>query len=493
MRRSTVRVAWVVVAAIAVVGPAPGHGQTSVERGHTQTSVAPGHARAPVTVDRPKAASGHGQPPGAQHAPSELLDPVTAVQLALARHPSLEAAGAALNGAVAALEEAASARLPSLSLDASLTRYQEPMVVAPLHGFDPMRPPTFDRTLAQGGVTVAYTLWDGGVRGARIERAGATMSATAAELSETRQTLVARTLGAYLRVRTAREVVEAHERRVEALERERDRAEQFFSAGRGARVMVLRAEAALAAARADAHGARAELEVAERELARLIGEAPARVAGLPVAAVSLTAGAPSREQAIDRASRGNMRLQRAEHRIQAATAARSEARGLWRPRLQLVGRYVEYAGGAGREQGEWQGGVMMSYPLFTGGARRAAAERADAELRSAIAAREVARLELESAIDAALARLESELARVDALSAAVARSEEVVRVERLALEAGAGVQSDYLAAEAELLNARAALAAARAAVVTARIELARLTGELEVEWLATNLEWESQT
>src|SRR5690606_5736103 len=169
------------------------------------------------------------------------------------------------------------------------------------------------------------------------------------------------------------------------------------------------------------------------------------------------------------------------------------ARGRWRPRLRLVGRYVEYAGGAGREQGEWQGGVMMSYPLFTGGARRAAAERADAELRSAIAAREVARLELESAIDAALARLESELARVDALSAAVARSEEVVRVERLALEAGAGVQSDYLAAEAELLNARAALAAARAAVVTARIELARLTGELEVEWLATNLEWESQT
>src|SRR5690606_7144997 len=344
-------------------------------------------------------------------------------------------------------------------------------VVAPLHGFDPLRPPTFDRTLAHGGVTMSYTRWDGGARGARVERAEALVGAAEAELEEARQSLIARTVSAYLRVRTAREVVEAHERRVEAVARERERAAQFFERGRGARVMVLRAEAALEAARADAHAARAELEVAERELARLIGEAPDRVAGWAFPTVRAPGSVPSRAEVVERALSRNASLQRLERRVEAAAASRSEARGLWHPKLQVVGRYVESAGGAGREQGEWQGGVVASYPLFTGGARRAAVERADAEFRSAVAARDVARLELESAIDAALARLESELARVEALSAAVARAEEVVRVERLALEVGAGVQSDSLAAEADLLNARAALAAARASAVAARVEL----------------------
>ena len=476
MRRCNVRVAWLLAAAAVGFGPADGHAQSVAVAGHAQSR-----------------AGARTQLAESEQTDRDLLDPVTAVRLALARHPSLKAAGAAVDGAATGVAEARSARLPSLALEASLTRFQEPMVVAPLHGFDPQRPPTFDRTLAQGGVAVGYTLWDGGVGGARVERAEALMGAATAELEEARRGLIARAVGAYLRLRTAREVVEANERRVEAVERERDRAAQFLEQGRGARVMLLRAEAALGAARADAHAARAEMVVAERELARLIGEASDRVAAVEVAMVRASGGTPSRAEVVDRALAGNAGLMRLERRVEAAAASRSEARGLWHPRLQVVGRYVEYAGGAGREQGEWQGGVLATYPLFTGGARRAAGERAGAEYRGAVAARDVARLELESAVDEALARLEAELARVEAMSAAVARSEEVVRVERLALEAGAGVQSDYLAAEAELLHARAALAAARASAVVARVELARLAGELTVEWVAAHLEWGLET
>ncbi|MGH7504048.1 MAG: hypothetical protein ACRELX_00280, partial [Longimicrobiales bacterium] len=61
-------------------------------------------------------------------------------------------------------------------------------------------------------------------------------------------------------------------------------------------------------------------------------------------------------------------------------------------------------------------------------------------------------------------------------------------VERLAADAGAGVQTDYLLAESELLDTRAALSAARYAEVVARVELARATGRLSLDWLTTNLE-----
>ena len=55
-------------------------------------------------------------------------------------------------------------------------------------------------------------------------------------------------------------------------------------------------------------------------------------------------------------------------------------------------------------------------------------------------------------------------------------------------EAGAGVQTDYLNAEAELFRARAALAQAHAAEIMALLELARVRGQLTQQWLAVHLE-----
>ena len=63
-----------------------------------------------------------------------------------------------------------------------------------------------------------------------------------------------------------------------------------------------------------------------------------------------------------------------------------------------------------------------------------------------------------------------------------------VRIDQLALEAGAGVQTDYLIAEADLFRVRAALADARAAEIMALLELTRLRGQLTQEWLTVHLE-----
>jgi outer membrane protein TolC len=70
----------------------------------------------------------------------------------------------------------------------------------------------------------------------------------------------------------------------------------------------------------------------------------------------------------------------------------------------------------------------------------------------------------------------------------VAQSEEVSRIERLSLTVGSGTQSDYLAAEANLFRARASLVEAQNAEVVARVELARIAGELSLDWLARTVE-----
>ena len=72
--------------------------------------------------------------------------------------------------------------------------------------------------------------------------------------------------------------------------------------------------------------------------------------------------------------------------------------------------------------------------------------------------------------------------------AAVSRFAELARVERLALEEGVGMQSDWLRAEAGLFQARAGLAEARHRVLSARIAWARATGRLDLRGITELLE-----
>jgi outer membrane protein TolC len=412
-----------------------------------------------------------------------------AARAVAARHPAVAGARAAVARAQAGVQEAEAARLPSLGAEAGLTRHQEPMIVAPLHGLDPRTPPQFDRSLLLGNISASYTLFDGGVRGARIDRAQALADAAQAGEAGVQAMLLADGVRVYLRVRSAREVQVAQERRVAALTSERDRAAQTFREGRAARLLLTRAEAALSSAVAEATASRGEVQVAERELARLTGIELDRIQHDSLRSVRLkTAAAPTVEESLVHARASNQELLRLRRQLMAAEQSRAEARALWLPRLQVGARYNQYGAGNGDAQGEWQSGVQVSYPLFTGGTRAAAGERAAAEIAAARSELAVAELRVAESIDRASLAFETARARQEALRAAVAQAEEVARIERLALDAGSGVQSDYISAEAELLRVRAALTEATYAQVLARVELARVVGAITPEWIDENLE-----
>jgi outer membrane protein TolC len=139
-------------------------------------------------------------------------------------------------------------------------------------------------------------------------------------------------------------------------------------------------------------------------------------------------------------------------------------------------------------EAEWNAGLLLSYPLFTGGAVRSAVARADAVERGATEQLRLARNQLAEEIDRALSALDESRARVRSLTAAVGQLTEVVRIEKLSLEAGSGTQTDYLRTEADLLSAQAGLVEARHTEIAARAELARVTGQLNSGWIAQSLE-----
>lgn len=433
-------------------------------------------------------------PPAAAPADSARLTLHQVVERAVNSYPTVGAARAQRERAAADLRDAQSAWLPRLTLDASLVRFQEPMVVHPLHGFDPRNPPLFDRTLIQSGATLSYTLLDFGIRSGRVGAQRALGRAADAALDQARQQLVARVAGTYLRVIAARQLLGAHDQRLAALSAAAGRARQLEAEGKAARIEVLRVEAELRRADADRIGGTAQLETAEHELAQLASLPydvvrssqlqPVR----PSAAARTDSAGPGRPVLVERARAAAPEVRELRGRAEAARSSLGAARATRLPELRVSTGYIDRGRWWGDFTPEWQVGALISYPLYTGGSRSSAIRRAAAEATAAAELLRAAELAAEQGVDRALAALRESRARVAALESAVEQSAEVARIERLSVEVGSGTQTDYLESEANLLRTRAGLIEARHAEITAAIELARIQGELSGDWLARTME-----
>ncbi len=419
----------------------------------------------------------------------ERLTLEEAVRRALQVHPQIQAARARSAAARAAGEEVSAQRLPQLTLLGSAIRFEEPMIVAPLHGLDIRNPPVFDRTLIQGSVNLSFTLFDGGVRGGRVGAARAEAKRAAFEESMVEGGLIVEAARRYLEVLTASGVLDARREGVAALRAESLRVDRALAEGRAARLQVLQVAAALAQARAEEVAAAGKLEVARNELARVMGlESWTEELGSLGEVKIRRAALPDVEELRRRVRQSNPELLAALHRVQAARSSRAFALAQWLPQLDVVGGYLGFGSGQGDFLAEWQFGARLSYPLFSGGARAAAVRRAGYEVAAAEAVRGEVEERLMDALDRAVAAYREAEARVAAGETAVVQFEELKRIERLRLETGVGTELDFLRAEADLRRAQAAWLEARHALLLSRIQLARLTGELDLGWLAENLE-----
>ena len=408
-----------------------------------------------------------------------------AVTLAMEHMPTLDAARAAVLETQGSAREAWAGWWPRLSVDGQVFQFEEQMIVAPIHELSAAAV-RFDQTTWQANAVLGFLLFDGGARSGRIAQTRALGEAAEAGLRDAEQTVVAAVTQTYGEVHAAHTVVQAAGLQLRALRAEADRVSQFLAEGRAARVERMRVDAAVASATADSASAASRLATREAALARLTGLAvdSVRAESLDPLAVRRDTLA-AREPLLAAALAASPAVEAARRRGDAAGEAVRVAQGDWYPSVRLEGRTVTYGDGSGYSTTEWQVGARVSYPLFTGGARGGAVDRARAQEERALAEARSAELDVAGRLDAVLAALDESRARVTALDEATTWLAEVVRTEQLALSQGAGVQSDYLRAEADLARSRAELAGARSAELSARIELERVLGRLDRTTLAT--------
>ncbi|MGW8266329.1 MAG: TolC family protein, partial [Longimicrobiales bacterium] len=378
-RRARLEVSFLLLFLAVGGGPARLLGQDA-ERGHPpmagriQPLEAEAGGRPPTLARRSPVLEGSA-------APLTLSD---ALALALETHPSVGQARAAREAAAARLDQAKSTRLPWLAAQASLGMHQEPMIVAPIHSLDMSNPPDFDRNLLQGAVTLGYTLFDGGGRGARIRRAEAGDAAAVAVGAAADMNLIVQVSAAYLGILSGQEILEAVESQRAALEAEAGRVRQFLEEGKAARVDLLRVEAALSRVRASEISARSDLELDRSRLARLTGLSLEAVEATSLASVGPREDRmPSREEVLTLAGTANPELSQARQALAGASAGVREAKAGWFPKIEAGGRYNDFGTLSGGHVQEWQALIQVSYPLFSGGSRSGDQERAAAEERQA--------------------------------------------------------------------------------------------------------------
>jgi outer membrane protein TolC len=408
----------------------------------------------------------------------------TAVQRALDQQPSVAAARAGRDAAEASVGVARAPLFPRLATSFSASEYKIGNLVYPLSGIDPANPPIFNRTLSQGAVTLGYTLFDFGGRTSQLRAARAQERRAEAVVDATSAGMIARVANAYLGVLTDRGVLRAEEQRLAALRAEANRVAQLEAQGKAAHVEVLRLAAQVSRARADEVGTRAQLDVAERTLARLVALPvdSVRLALLPVRLTDTTVA--DRAALVAAAERNSPDVVQARRAAEAAAAGVGAARSAYFPQLQLNAAYFENGHSFTGYRPYWSAALRLEYPLFTGFSRVNAVRRNEADARAAREQLRAAVQASEQSVDAALASVTAARATVAALETAVAQSEEVERIRLLAVQVGSGTETDYLDAEAALLSNRASLVQARHAEIAARVELARVTGELDAGWLA---------
>jgi len=418
----------------------------------------------------------------------DRLTLVEAVNRALSFYPSLQASAAQVEVAERAVDEAEAARFPTVSIGASATRYQEPTLVHPIHAFTPDLIPPFDQNLFQALADLRYSLFDGGGRSARIEESRARRQSAESSLLEARQQLLSQLIQQYLAVLSRARTLEAQDRSLQALESELSRVKQVFEVGRAATVDVLRVEASIAAARAERVRLASALDLAQRNLARLIGVEASETRAPNLVPVALAgASLPPREEVLGSALQSSPRARRARDELVVAEAALDGSRSRRLPSVSVDGRYINYGSASGANSLEWNVGVSLAYTVFNGGAISSAVARSQSAARSATERLRLTELEVAGEVDRGLSLMEEAQARIESLKTAVARFDEVSRIEKLRLETGVGTETDYVRAEADRLAAEAGLIEARYAEIAACAELARVAGSLSPEWMTEHL------
>lgn len=394
-----------------------------------------------------------GAAPAAAAAPVRwtLADVITT---AIARHPAVGQADAEARAAAARRGQAGSPLYPQVD---ALAGWAWTEAASSVTG-DPVRTKAAS---VQG--TASQLITDFGRTGAGVDRAVHLAAAAREGAAASRVEVAYGAELAYFDVLRAGSILGVRRETLRQRETLLRQAQAFYDAGVKARIEVVRAEANLYQARADATGADHDLRTARIVLLNRMGlDGPADFALEETPAPAEAAGTV--EQWLREADANLPDLRALRLQAAAAASARDAARRADAPTVAAAGR-IGWAGDDLPLDRSWTAGVQASVPVFNGRLAKHLTSEAEARLAAATYALEDRRRQVRLLVERASQAIADATERLAAREKEREAFAENLRLATGRYEAGAG---DII----EIVDAQVQMTAAETAVVTARFDRA---------------------
>jgi outer membrane protein TolC len=397
------------------------------------------------------------------------------VALALRNNPQTQLAYAQARAAAAAYSASQGSYLPSIGFTAPVSRTR---TLSGSGGAGAGR----ERTQFTPGLSLSYLLLDFGGRGGTVAQARATALAASEQSDAAVKATVLEAEATYFSYNAARDLRTAEQANVAMAEEARTAALQRWRVGLATVADTLQAATALAQAQLAELTAEGQLHAARGALAAAMGtraDAPFDVSASP-GEFAMQAVSASVDSLMSRAVRERPELAAAEAQLSSAQAQVRVVRSAALPSLTMGGTAGRSVSDLPQLNGNTYGLTFgLSFPVFSGFARRNAIRAAHALVDAARAEETATRVEVANQVYTSYSALQVESARVRAAAQLLASAVESEQVARGRYTEGVGTLIDLLTAQTALANARAQSAQSRWFWQTALVQLAHDVGVLD--------------
>lgn len=405
---------------------------------------------------------------------------------ARAYDPTYQSALSAYDAAVQRVPQARAGLLPSVGVNASVTRYDYDSAYSTPGG---SQSSNLQYTTKQAGISATQPLyrpanWVG------LDQAKLSLQIAEAQRRQAEQDLITRVAKAYFDVLSAQDTLTFTRAQKQAVAEQLASAKRNFEVGTSTITDSREAQARYDLVVAQEIAAQSDLEVKRTALQQLIGKAPPELKPL-APKPTLPSPVPSSMQDWQQlAEKGNLSITQSQLAEEIAKRETDRAKDGHLPTVDLTAtvgtqrqgptQFVPYSSRTNSNTI----GITFNMPLFTGGATQA-------RVRETIALQDKAHNDLLAA-EAGVAQgtrqayvgVQSGLAQVKALEAAELSSQSSLDANKLGYQVGVRINIDVLNAQSQLYQTKRDLAKARYDVINAGLQLKSLSGGLSRDDLA---------
>ncbi|MEQ1947688.1 MAG: TolC family protein [Bryobacteraceae bacterium] len=388
-----------------------------------------------------------------------------AVQVALAKNKSIEAAGAATDAAQSRITQAKSGYLPKVNYSESWTRSDNPVFVfsslLTQHQFGeqnfaigPLNRPNFLNNF-QSQINADQPLYDAGKTRRAIRTAELGKDSTAEETRRAQLDVIAAVVRSYYGAQLSAELLQTTEQAMRSAHADLARAQARLSAGMATDIDVLSIKVHISNVREQQIRRQADLEVADAALNEAMGQpldAPHSLT-TPLSTAALTANALPQFESDAVSNRPETKQLKLMASIAETQAA--DARSHWLPQVGIHSTFeADRQRFYNRGGANWLVSIGLRWNLFDGFASTSRVQEAKSTLRRANAERDRADGAIRLQVRRAYTDLRAAQQRIETAQASIAEAEETLRISQDRYSAGLSTITDLLHTEIALLEAR---------------------------------------